>query len=174
MEILYFAQIDSFAGRLLLAATDRGLVKLEFVDGRVQLGDRWFPQTRREESAEKLRPYVYELEQYFSGRRREFSFPLDLRGTEFQLRCWKALSEIPYGEVRTYGQQATTVGCPRGYRAVGMANHDNPIAIVVPCHRVIASDGTLGGYGGGLELKRRLLELEGARWTQQLTFARGA
>ena len=178
METLHFTQIDSPAGRLLLAASSRGLAKLEFVDGRVQLGDRWFLQVRREESAEKLHPYVAELEEYFAGNRREFSLPLDLRGTEFQLRCWNALLTIPYGEVRSYGQLARAVGCPRGYRAVGMANHDNPIAIVVPCHRVIASDGTLGGYGGGLELKRRLLELEGARWSargsQQLSLGQSA
>ena len=119
METVYFTEIGSLAGRLLLAATGRGLAKLEFVDGRVQLGDRWFPQSRREESAEKLQSYVGEVEQYFAGSRREFSFPLDLRGTEFQLRCWKALVAIPYGEVRSYGQLAKVVGCPRGYRAVG-------------------------------------------------------
>jgi len=167
MDTLYFTQIDSLAGRLLLVASSRGLSKLEFVDGRVQLGDRWFPKATREESPEKLQPYVQELQEYFAGSRREFNFPLDLRGTEFQLRCWKALLAIPYGEVRTYAQQAQTVGSPRGFRAVGMANHDNPIAIVVPCHRVIASDGTLGGYGGGLDLKRRLLELEGAKWASK-------
>jgi methylated-DNA-[protein]-cysteine S-methyltransferase len=181
MEILHYTTMDSFAGRLLLAASSRGLAKLEFMDGRVQLGDRWFPEAKREESAEKLQHYVQELQQYFAGRRRDFSFPLDLRGTGFQVRCWNALLEIPYGEVRTYAQQAKAVGCPRGFRAVGMANHDNPVAIVVPCHRVIASDGTLGGYGGGLDLKRKLLELEGARWDakvggipQQLAFGQGA
>ena len=181
METLHCTQIDSLAGRLLLAVSSRGLAKLEFVDGRVQLGDRWFPKVTREESPDQLQPYVQELQEYFAGKRREFTFPLDLRGTDFQLRCWKALLAIPYGEVRTYAQQAQTVGSPRGFRAVGMANHDNPVAIVVPCHRVIASDGTLGGYGGGLELKRRLLELEGATWrpkeseaTQQLTFQHSA
>jgi O-6-methylguanine DNA methyltransferase len=181
MEILNYTTIDSLAGRLLLAASSRGLAKLEFVNGRVQLRNRWFPKTTREESAEKLQPYTRELDEYFAGKRRDFSFPLDLRGTEFQLRCWNALLAIPYGEVRTYAQQAQTIGSPRGFRAVGMANHDNPIAIVVPCHRVIASDGTLGGYGGGLDLKRRLLELEGATWgsklgeaPQQLAFRQGA
>jgi O-6-methylguanine DNA methyltransferase len=105
-----------------------------------------------------------ELDEYFSGSRKTFSVPLDLRGTEFQLRCWRALLEIPYGETRTYAELARAVGCPNGFRAVGMANHDNPIAIIVPCHRVVASDGKLGGYGGGLDAKRWLLELEGVKW----------
>lgn len=117
---------------------------------------------RFEESAGALQPYVRELEEYFAGQRRAFSFALDLRGTEFQLACWRALLAIPYGETRTYADIARAVGRPQGFRAVGMANNRNPIAIVVPCHRVIASDGTLCGYGGGLDIKRKLLELEGA------------
>jgi O-6-methylguanine DNA methyltransferase len=115
-----------------------------------------------EESARALQPYVNELEQYFAGKRRRFDFPLDLRGTEFQISCWQALVEIPYGETRSYADIARAVGKPNAFRAVGMANNRNPIAIVVPCHRVIASDGGLCGYGGGLDIKRKLLELEGA------------
>jgi methylated-DNA-[protein]-cysteine S-methyltransferase len=85
-----------------------------------------------------------------------------LRGTAFQLKCWQALLAIAYGETRTYADISRAIGQPRAFRAVGMANHRNPIAIVVPCHRVIACDGTLCGYGGGLDVKRKLLELEGA------------
>jgi O-6-methylguanine DNA methyltransferase len=117
---------------------------------------------RFEESADAMHSYTCELKEYFVGQRRQFSFALDLRGTDFQLACWRALLAIPYGETRTYAEIARAVGRPRGFRAVGMANNRNPIAIVVPCHRVIASDGTLCGYGGGLEVKRKLLELEGA------------
>jgi len=106
--------------------------------------------------------YVSELKEYFAGKRREFTFPLDLRGTDFQIACWRALIAIPYGETRSYAGVARSVGKPNAFRAVGMANNRNPIAIVVPCHRVIASDGTLCGYGGGLEVKRKLLQLEGA------------
>ena len=109
-----------------------------------------------------MQRYVDQLEEYFSGKRREFSFPLDLRGTDFQLACWHALLAIRYGETRTYADIARAVGKPSAFRAVGMANNRNPVAIVVPCHRVIASDGTLCGYGGGLDVKRTLLELEGA------------
>jgi O-6-methylguanine DNA methyltransferase len=160
METLFWSRIESPTGPLGLAASERGLVFLEFDRGR-------FPrestkQVQWEESADRVRDYVSELEEYFSGTRCEFNCPLDLRGTEFQLKCWRALLEIPYGQTRTYADIARAVGCPNGYRAVGLANNRNPIAIIVPCHRVIASDGSLCGYGGGLDVKRKLLELEGA------------
>ncbi len=185
MEILHCTTFTSPVGPLFLAASGQGLVALEF-DARLpgQQTIRPNPRdlrsergserenstsgrarnkaTRFEESERTVRPYGRELEEYFAGQRREFSFPLDLRGTEFQLACWRALREIPYGETRTYADIARAVGKPTGFRAVGMANNRNPVAIVVPCHRVIASDGTLCGYGGGLDVKRKLLELEGA------------
>ncbi len=120
------------------------------------------PQSNAVESAEALEPYLDQLRQYFARERREFTVPLDLHGTEFQLRCWHALMKIGYGEIRTYAQLARAVGSPNGFRAVGAANGANPVSIIVPCHRVVASDGTLGGYGGGLEVKEKLLRLEGA------------
>lgn len=101
-----------------------------------------------------------QVAEYLDGRRREFDFPYTLRGTEFQEKVWRALCAIPYGEKRTYGEIAAAVGSPRAYRAVGMANHRNPILIVVPCHRVIGADGSLVGYGSGLDMKRALLRLE--------------
>jgi len=172
METLHSVTMDSPVGPLFLASSARGLVALEF-DKRLpgQQTIRPNPRDLRmeakglrfQESAEELQAYVRELNEYFDGRRREFRFPLDLRGTEFQIACWRALLAIPCGETRTYADIARAVGRPQGFRAVGMANNRNPIAIVVPCHRVIASDGTLCGYGGGLEVKRKLLELEGAR-----------
>jgi O-6-methylguanine DNA methyltransferase len=171
METLHSTMFTSPVGPLFLAASNRGLVALEF-DARLpgQQTIRPSPRDLRaeskavhfEESARALRPYVRELEQYFAGARREFTLALDLRGTDFQLACWRALLAIPYGETRSYGDIARAVGRPQGFRAVGMANNRNPVAIVVPCHRVIASDGTLCGYGGGLDVKRKLLELEGA------------
>jgi len=169
-------------GPLFTAASSRGLVALEFDvrlagqqtirpnprDLRSESNRR--PENKQaeangvrfEESAIAMQPYTSELEEYFAGQRREFSFALDLRGTDFQLACWRALLTIPYGETRTYADIARAVSRPRGFRAVGRANNRNPVAIVVPCHRVIASDGTLCGYGGGLDVKRKLLELEGA------------
>jgi O-6-methylguanine DNA methyltransferase len=158
-------------GPLFLAASPRGLVALEF-DARLpgQQTIRRNPRDLREESskvqfeesADALHDYVRELDEYFAGQRREFTFAVDLRGTDFQKECWHALVAIPYGETRSYADIARAVGRPKGFRAVGMANNRNPIAIVVPCHRVIASDGTLCGYGGGLDVKRKLLEIEGA------------
>jgi O-6-methylguanine DNA methyltransferase len=171
MEVLHTTNMESPIGPLFLASSAHGLVALEF-DARLpgQQSIRPNPRDLREEksgvkfeeSPHVLRPYVNELEEYFAGKRRQFTFPLDLRGTAFQQACWQALLAIPYGETRTYADIARAVGKPNAFRAVGMANNRNPIAIVVPCHRVIASDGTLCGYGGGLDVKRKLLELEGA------------
>ena len=107
-----------------------------------------------------LRRAREELLEYLDGRRRDFDLPLSPRGTPFQTSCWRALLDIPYGETRTYGQLAAAIGRPRAVRAVGQANHRNPIPILIPCHRVVGADGTLTGYGGGLELKAALLRLE--------------
>jgi len=171
MEALHYTRFVSPVGPLFLAASGCGLVALEF-DQRLPGQPTIRPNPRDlgaenkalrfEHSAAEMRPYLQELEEYFAGQRRQFQFRLDLRGTEFQLACWKALLAIPYGETRTYADIARAVGRPQGFRAVGLANNRNPVAIVVPCHRVIASDGTLCGYGGGLDIKRKLLELEGA------------
>jgi O-6-methylguanine DNA methyltransferase len=171
MEVLHSTILNAPIGPLFLAASPTGLVALEF-DARLpgQQTIRPNPRDLRaerqritfEESADAMVPYVRELEEYFGGHRRAFTFPLDLRGTDFQKACWHALLAIPYGETRTYADIARAIAKPQAFRAVGMANNRNPVAIVVPCHRVIASDGTLCGYGGGLPIKRKLLQLEGA------------
>lgn len=105
---------------------------------------------------------AYQLTEYFAGERTEFDLPLSFHGTEFQQKVWKTLCEIPYGQTCTYKDIAEKIGIPKGCRAVGMANNQNPIAIVVPCHRVIGINGSLTGYSGGLDLKEFLLELEHA------------
>ena len=157
METLFYSRTPSPAGPLFLAASAKGLVRLEF-EGRVQ---KLNPDSiHLQESDTKLAPYLQQLDEYFAGKRREFSIPLDLRGTEFQLACWHALLDIPYGETRSYLDIAEAIGHPHAYRAVGMSNNRNPVAIIVPCHRVIASSGSLCGYGGGLDIKRKLLDLE--------------
>ena len=171
METLFYSRTASVVGPLLLAASESGLVRLEF-NSRAQ------PVSSDKvglcESPAALTPYLRELNQYFAGERREFSFPLDLRGTDFQLQCWRALLAIPYGETRTYADIARAIGHPHAFRAVGMSNNRNPIAIVVPCHRVIASDGSLCGYGGGLDIKRTLLDLERSHSDHRLPLGIGA
>jgi methylated-DNA-[protein]-cysteine S-methyltransferase len=150
---------------MLLVASEHGLRSIDFDYEKKKLAAaRQNPEMTESDAA--LVETHRQLDEYFAGARREFTMPLDLKGTDFQLRCWNALLAIPYGETRSYADQARAVGSPRGFRAVGMANHDNPIPIIVPCHRVITSDRKLGGYGGGLNVKEKLLELEGAVWRQ--------
>lgn len=167
-NLIVVTRIPTPLGPMLAGATDRGICLLEFVDRRMletQLG-----RIRSRFDAELL-PGVsthfdtlnIQLEEYFEGKRRAFSVPLDFAGTPFQEKVWKALLEIPYGETRSYKDQAKAIGNPRAVRAVARANGDNRIALFIPCHRVIGSDGTLVGYGGGLWRKRYLLELEGVK-----------
>jgi len=157
--VVYYSRMDSPAGKLLLAATDQGLRFLLFDKGKLpkktSKDELWI------ESPEKLLPYQEQLRAYFQGELREFTCKLDLIGTEFQKKCWNALLTIPHGKTCSYAEIARQVGNPRAFRAVGQAHHNNPIAIIVPCHRVVTSSGTLGGYGGGLEIKDKLLRLEG-------------
>ncbi|HZS94920.1 MAG TPA: methylated-DNA--[protein]-cysteine S-methyltransferase [Chloroflexota bacterium] len=145
--------------------TSRGLARLTFPDESYTDVEAWprklAPEARVVDEHPALDALSAQLTAYFEGTLRDFSIPLDLRGTPFQLAVWQALTEIPYGETRSYGAIARAIGRPQASRAVGMANHQNPVPIVVPCHRVIGSNGTLTGYGGGLLLKARLLELEG-------------
>jgi len=101
-----------------------------------------------------------QLDEYFSGKRKHFDLPLHTKGTEFQHKVWTALHDIPFGETRSYKQIAEAIGHPKAHRAVGMANNKNPIWIMIPCHRVIGADGSLTGYGGGTEMKKRLIKLE--------------
>lgn len=132
-----------------------------------QLTDLFFnwekhPQHSEAKETPLLQEAARQLMQYLDGQRRDFELPLQPRGTEFQLRDWQALLTIPYGETRTYGQIAAQIGNAKACRAVGMANNRNPIAIIIPCHRVIGANGKLVGYGGGLPVKEKLLALEAA------------
>ncbi|HTO90063.1 MAG TPA: methylated-DNA--[protein]-cysteine S-methyltransferase [Candidatus Sulfotelmatobacter sp.] len=149
-------------GLLFLAATENGLRYLEFLDKRsikraVDSHRDENPGAEWEASLLDLKPVVDQLEGYFCGALTQFDVALDPVGSEFQLQVWNALREIPYGETRTYGQIAKAVHQPRAARAIGLANHQNPIAIIIPCHRVIGSDGSMVGYGGGVPRKRWLL-----------------
>ncbi|MGA2354097.1 MAG: methylated-DNA--[protein]-cysteine S-methyltransferase [Terriglobales bacterium] len=171
METLLYTRTLSPVGSLFLAASTKGLVRLEFEARMQKLDPNKF---QLQESGSALAPYLRQLDEYFAGERREFTFALDLRGTDFQLVCWNALLEIPYGETRSYRDIAQAIDHPHAYRAVGMSNNRNPVAIVVPCHRVIASGGSLCGYGGGLDIKRKLLDLERASLPACLPLGIGA
>ena len=109
---------------------------------------------------ELIKKTIMEIEEYFNKKRKAFDIPIKLQGTDFQIKVWKELLKIPYGNTCTYGELAISIGNPKAARAVGMANHNNPIAIIVPCHRVIGKNGTLTGYAGGLNIKQQLLNIE--------------
>lgn len=150
-----------------LAATERGLCCATLPGEGLDTLEHWvkrhIPEGKLILDEERLAAYRRQFEEYFAGSRREFTFPLDLRGTPFQVEVWQALLQIPYGTVKSYSDIATTVNRPAAVRAVGAANGANPIPIAVPCHRVIGKNGTLTGYRGGLTVKVELLRLEGFR-----------
>ena len=149
-----FCHYPSPIGRLLLTADGTALTGLYMT---AQSTDGWTENP----TAAPLAAAVQQLNEYFGGSRREFDLPLRLEGTPFQQRVWRELTEIPYGQTWSYGQLAKRIRNPSASRAVGLANGRNPISILVPCHRVIGADGSLTGYGGGLERKRWLLTHEG-------------
>ena len=159
-------RLQTPAGEMIAGATDAGICLLEFIHRRTFADQMARLQRYLGAPEEGSHPLLTELEkqlgQYFRGDRRGFDLPLVLSGTDFQERVWRALLEIPYGGTISYAELARRVGSRGGSRAVGSANGANRIAIVVPCHRVIRANGDLGGYGGGLSRKRRLLDLEAA------------
>lgn len=156
MNEIHFTRIPSSIGELTLVASEKGLRGLYMEDHtKASLTpDLWRDDPSHFAAATR------QLNEYFSGKRRTFDLPLDLQGTLFQLQAWQALLKIPFGGTLTYGEQAALINNPKAVRAIGLANGKNPISIIVPCHRVIGKNGTLTGYGGGLERKRFLLELE--------------
>lgn len=148
--------IASPVGKLRLVASEKGLVAIDVRNHTRQ------EFTSKNSSAQAiLKKTQKQLEQYFAGKRTSFDVALDLVGTEFQVQAWRALCRIPFGKTISYGQQAKNIKNPKAFRAVGSANGCNPIPIIVPCHRVVASNGSLGGYALGLKMKKQLLALEG-------------
>jgi methylated-DNA-[protein]-cysteine S-methyltransferase len=153
-----FSYFESPIGRLLLTSDGTSLTGLYMEPSRkAQCTDGWLEDA----TIAPLSATVRQLTEYFEGTRREFDLPLRLQGTVFQQRVWRQLTEIPYGQTWSYGQLAERIDKPSASRAVGLANGRNPISILVPCHRVIGADGSLTGYGGGIERKRWLLVHEG-------------
>lgn len=153
---------------MCIYATSIGPIGIAEHDGAITdvvLGQRLSIAEAKTEETPLIREAARQLESYLEGERKAFDLPLAPQGTAFQKKVWHALLSIPYGETRSYGQIAAQIGRPTACRAVGMANHRNPISILIPCHRVIGAQGDLVGYGGGLELKEKLLNLEkGSAW----------
>ena len=146
-----YVVMNSPVGPLTVVSTENGLASVHF--------GRSVPKgVTADESG--MSEAVRQLSEYFAGKRTEFDLPLDVEGTAFQKSVWKQLLQIPYGETRSYGDIAKSIGKPAAARAVGMANHNNPVAIVIPCHRVVGQNGSLTGYAGGLHLKEQLLSIE--------------
>ncbi len=158
----YFTDYASPVGTLRIVENGRGITAIKYLKNF-----RILPADACEKETPLLKQAITELKAYFAGQRRHFDLPLDEQGTDFQKRVWAALREIPYGQTRSYKQIAEAAGSPHGYRATGMANNRNPISIVTPCHRVIGANGMLTGYGGGLDIKKKLLELEASTLVQK-------
>jgi O-6-methylguanine DNA methyltransferase len=167
METVHIARSSSPVGSFRVALTEAGLAYLELphASGRGMRSwmDRHVPDAKLVDDDVPCRAAIDQVLDYLERGRTDFDLALDLRGTPFQKRVWDALLDIPYGESRSYADIARAVGQPKATRAVGMANNANPVALIVPCHRVIAADGSLGGYGGGADLKRKLLAMERSR-----------
>lgn len=152
MEYIFF--YDSPLGQIGIGADEVGITDIYFVQSEKE-------RLRERKETPLIKEAGKQLAEYFSGERKEFNFPLHMKGTKFQVSVWEALLNIPYGETRSYKDIAIAVGNEKACRAVGLANNKNPIVIAVPCHRVIGANGTLVGYGGGLHIKENLLQLEG-------------
>jgi methylated-DNA-[protein]-cysteine S-methyltransferase len=149
-----YAWMESPIGRLLLISDENGLRRIDFANGNSRPDPAW------RDNPAALKETISQLGAYFAGELKEFDVPLAPEGTQFQKNVWRHLGEIRYGEAISYGELARRIGNPKASRAVGLANGANPIPIIIPCHRVIGSDGKLTGYGGGLSVKEKLLALE--------------
>jgi methylated-DNA-[protein]-cysteine S-methyltransferase len=162
VEVAVTVQMNSPIGNLLLSASPLGLTGVQFENDTVErfIVTDSFSAKEREQAARYIETIEQQLNEYFARQRTVFEVELDLRGTVFQIEVWNSLARIPYGKTTSYGQQAKWVGRPAAVRAVGGANGRNPVAIVLPCHRVVGANGSLTGFGGGLERKIWLLEHE--------------
>jgi methylated-DNA-[protein]-cysteine S-methyltransferase len=164
----YVAEMNSPLGTLTIVTTDKGVCHIHFGEltkCMAALKARLKKQGRNGNvlhCQETLQPICEQLEEYFAGKRTNFTVPLDLCGTEFQKKVWNTLKDIEYGQTKSYKEIAQLIGAPKAVRAIGGANNQNPIPIIIPCHRVIGSNGNMVGYGGGLDKKELLLSLEGA------------
>ncbi|WLD94007.1 methylated-DNA--[protein]-cysteine S-methyltransferase [Alkalihalobacillus sp. AL-G] len=165
-QSVQYGEMECILGPLTLLKTDKGLCRIDFgtAEDNLPLIKAWLKKqlitAELELQQESMEPYIVQLEEYFARQRTVFDIPLDLFGTRFQKQVWDGLMHIPYGETYSYKDIATLIGSPKAVRAIGSANNKNPMPIIIPCHRVIGSNGCLVGYGGGLDKKEVLLNLE--------------
>lgn len=166
MPFIFYGEADSPIGPLTIVSTSKGVCKIEFGGVQESMNNlqvwvkKHFLKSEMVRDDEKTKFIASQLDDYFNGIRFSFDVPIDLRGTPFQKRVWEALRKIPHGETRSYKEVALSMNAVKAVRAIGNANNKNPLPIIVPCHRVIGSNGSLVGYGGGLEKKRYLLDIE--------------
>lgn len=165
MEKVFYSSFNSsFLGKVFVASTGKGVCMIDFLTSEEDFLRRLEKKFtgKRVRDDRKNKSVIRQLKKYFKGIPLDFNCPLDLKGTPFQKKVWAALSKIPYGQTRSYKEIAQWIGHPKAFRAVGNANGKNPIPLIVPCHRVIASHGGLGGFGHGIKVKKQLLDLEKA------------
>jgi len=159
-----FTITETLVGRLLIASSEKGVIRIAFqtdesADPVIDLKQK-YPESAIRENHEVNREATDQIREYLDGKRTAFYLPLELNGTPFQKKVWDAVVCIPYGQTRSYGEIACAIDNPKSCRAVGNANNKNPLPIIIPCHRIIGSDGSMTGYGGGMPIKKKLLELE--------------
>lgn len=165
---IFYDEMDSPLGPLTVVCSDLGVCLIEFGSIKQSLTNinLWMKKNLIKSelsfNQEEVQPVITQLEQYFNGERTEFDLPIDLVGTKFQKLVWEQLRKIDFGETKTYKEIAREIGAPKAVRAIGGANNRNPLPIIIPCHRVIGSNGALVGYGGGVDKKEILLEIEGS------------
>lgn len=160
----YYTTLDTPIQSLFIISSGKGLVNIQFFDNHHSIPFHNFKKEHADATCiadqSKNKIVLEQLRGYFNGTLRIFSVPLDIQGTSFQKQVWEAITQVPYGKTCSYGEIAKRIGKPTAARAVGMANHNNPIPIVIPCHRIIGADGSLTGYGAGISIKEKLLHLE--------------
>ncbi len=159
---VYYTSFHSIIGKMNIAFSHKGVVRLSFPNEKKEDFLKSLSKSFKDlvETKEKFINCEKDIDKYLKGELKEFQIPIVFKGSKFQTEVWKELMKIPYGEIRTYKDISTSIGRDKAYRAVGQACNKNPISIIIPCHRVIGSNGKLTGFGGGIELKKKLLEME--------------
>lgn len=164
LKPLYYTTLNTQIKSLLILSSEKGLVKIQFMNMNASIPlhnlKKGYADVALIEDKSRNQIALEQLREYFNGTRKTFSIPLDIQGTSFQKQVWEAVAQVPYGQTCSYSEIARRIGKLKSARAVGMANHNNPVPIVIPCHRIIGANGSLTGYGAGISIKEKLLHLE--------------